>query len=29
MEGYRGLRTRADLEATQSGPAPLILSLRR
>lgn len=29
MEGYRGLRTRADLEATQDGPAPLILSLRR
>ncbi len=29
MEGYRGLRTRADLEATQGGAAPLILSLRR
>jgi hypothetical protein len=29
MEGYRGLRTRADLEATQAGPSPLLLSLRR
>ena len=29
MEGYRGLRTRADLEASQSGPSPLLLSLRR
>lgn len=29
MEGYRGIRTRADLEASQSGPSPLLLSLRR
>lgn len=29
MEGYRGIRTRADLEATQAGPSPLLLSLRR
>jgi hypothetical protein len=29
MEGYRGIRTRVDLEAAQSGPTPLLLSLRR
>jgi hypothetical protein len=29
MEGYRGIRTRADLEASQSGASPLLLSLRR
>jgi hypothetical protein len=29
MEGYRSIRTRADLEASQSGPSPLLLSLRR
>ncbi len=29
LEGYRGLRTRADLEAAQAGPSPLLLSLRR
>jgi hypothetical protein len=29
LEGYRGLRTRGDLEATQAGPSPLLLSLRR
>jgi [acyl-carrier-protein] S-malonyltransferase len=27
-EGYRGLRTRADFEAAQAGPAPLVLSMR-
>ena len=27
-EGYRGLRTRADFEAAQTGPAPLVLSMR-
>lgn len=29
MEGYRGIRSRADLEAIQAGPTPLLLSLRR
>jgi hypothetical protein len=29
MEGYRGIRTRVDLEAAQGGPTPLLLSLRR
>lgn len=28
-EGYRGLRTRADLEAAQSGSEPVLLSMRR
>ncbi len=27
-EGYRGIRTRADFESVQSGPAPLVLSMR-
>lgn len=27
-EGYRGLRTRADFEAAQAGPTPLVLSMR-
>jgi len=27
-EGYRGLRTKADFEAAQAGPAPLVLSMR-
>ena len=29
MERYRGMRSRAEFEAAQSGPAPLLLSLRR
>jgi hypothetical protein len=29
MEGYRGIRSRADLEAAQASPTPLLLSLRR
>lgn len=29
MERYRGLRTRAEFEAAQAGPSPLLLSLRR
>lgn len=28
-EGYRGLRSRADFEAAQGGPAPILLSMRR
>ncbi len=28
-EGYRGSRTRAELEATQAGGAPILLSMRR
>ena len=28
-EGYRGIRTRAELEAAQSGPTPILLSMRR
>ena len=28
-EGYRGLRSRAEFEAAQAGPAPLLLSMRR
>jgi [acyl-carrier-protein] S-malonyltransferase len=28
-EGYRGLRSRAEFEAAQSGPSPLLLSMRR
>lgn len=28
-EGYRGIRTRADLEARQAGPSPILLSMRR
>ena len=28
-EGYRGLRTRGELEAAQSGSTPILLSLRR
>jgi [acyl-carrier-protein] S-malonyltransferase len=28
-EGYRGMRTRADFEATQQSAAPVILSMRR
>ena len=27
-EGYRGLRTRADFEAAQAGPKPVVLSMR-
>lgn len=27
-EGYRGIRTRADFESVQSGPSPLVLSMR-
>jgi [acyl-carrier-protein] S-malonyltransferase len=28
-EGYRGIRTRAELEATQAGESPILLSMRR
>ena len=28
-EGYRGVRTRADFEAVQAGPSPIVLSMRR
>ncbi len=28
-EGYRGITSRSDLEATQAGPAPILLSMRR
>jgi [acyl-carrier-protein] S-malonyltransferase len=28
-EGYRGIRTRAELEAAQGGPSPILLSMRR
>ena len=28
-EGYRGLRSRSELEAAQAGPNPLLLSMRR
>jgi hypothetical protein len=28
-EGYRGMRSRAEFEAAQAGPAPLLLSMRR
>ena len=28
-DGYRGIRTRADFEAAQAGPSPLLLSVRR
>lgn len=28
-EGYRGLRTRAEFEAVQAGPSPVLLSMRR
>ena len=28
-EGYRGIRTRADLEAAQTGGSPILLSMRR
>jgi hypothetical protein len=28
-DGYRGIRTRAEFEATQSGPNPILLSVRR
>ena len=28
-EGYRGIRTRAELEAEQAGPTPILLSMRR
>ena len=28
-EGYRGIRTRAELETAQSGPTPILLSMRR
>ncbi|MEA2651106.1 MAG: hypothetical protein QOI85_827 [Chloroflexota bacterium] len=28
-EGYRGIRTRAELEEAQSGPTPILLSMRR
>jgi [acyl-carrier-protein] S-malonyltransferase len=28
-EGYRGLRSRAEFEAAQTGPSPLLLSMRR
>ena len=28
-EGYRGLRSRAEFEAAQAGPSPLLLSMRR
>ncbi len=27
-EGYRGIRTRADFDSVQSGPSPLVLSMR-
>ena len=28
-EGYRGIRSRTELEAVQTGPSPLLLSMRR
>jgi hypothetical protein len=28
-EGYRGIRTRAELETTQAGASPILLSMRR
>jgi hypothetical protein len=28
-EGYRGIGTRAELEAAQAGPEPVLLSMRR
>jgi len=28
-EGYRGNRTRAELEAAQAGGTPILLSMRR
>ena len=28
-EGYRGIRTRAELEDAQAGPTPILLSMRR
>lgn len=28
-EGYRGIRSRAEFEAAQAGPSPLLLSMRR
>lgn len=28
-EGYRGIRSRAELKASQAGPAPVLLSMRR
>lgn len=28
-EGYRGIRSRTEFEAVQSGPAPILLSMRR
>ena len=28
-DGYRGIRTRAEFEATQAGPNPILLSVRR
>ncbi len=28
-EGYRGIRSRAEFEAAQAGPAPILLSMRR
>lgn len=28
-EGYRGIRSRTELEAVQAGPSPLLLSMRR
>jgi [acyl-carrier-protein] S-malonyltransferase len=28
-EGYRGIRTRPELEAAQAGPTPILLSMRR
>jgi hypothetical protein len=28
-EGYRGIRSRSEFEAAQSGPSPLLLSMRR
>ena len=28
-EGYRGIRTRAEVEAEQAGSTPILLSMRR
>ena len=28
-DGYRGIRSRADFEASQAGPSPILLSMRR
>jgi hypothetical protein len=28
-DGYRGIRSRADFEAAQAGPSPILLSMRR